>query len=152
MDGERIAWLVAENKEKITELYDLYAEEFPEKSGFWIKAAGDEKRHAEIIRELGRMLKTKELVFDKGGFSEKDVKDLARTIEGEFRKANNGPITYKQALAAAAAIQKNILELEIFDFFKANNERLDDMMKNLKCEIQKHWQMILSEIQTMERL
>jgi hypothetical protein len=151
MDGEKITWLVAEHKERITELYDLYAEEFPEKAVFWIKAAGDEKRHAEIIRELGKMLRTKELIFVKDGFSEKDISDLAETIDNEYKKANSGPISYKQALAAAAAIQKSTIELEFFDFFKPNSERLKEMLLKLQREIHAHLQLILSEIQTSER-
>jgi rubrerythrin len=146
MREDRLMEVIAAAKEKVTELYDIYAEEFPEKADFWMRAAGDEKKHAAIIRELGKMARNKEIGFDGKTVSERDVRELEKTIESEKKKAESAPITYKQALAAAAAIQKNVVEFEIFDAYSASTGNMSDVIISLKCEMQKHMQNIINEI------
>lgn len=151
MGSEGMMRLIAANEEKIMQLYSLFAEEFPEREAFWTKIAGDEKVHAELVKELARMESAGAAIFDKKRFGIKEVKALGRVIDRENKLANSKKYTYRQALSAAAEIEQSLIEMDIFESYKADEEQVKDILGAIQDETQGHLNLIIDEIKKFGR-
>ncbi|MBG7616793.1 MAG: hypothetical protein IZT57_00275, partial [Chloroflexi bacterium] len=60
--------ILAQNEEKISQLYDVFAKQYPPYKGFWAELSQDEKEHAEWIRKIIPQVKSGKVKLDSGRF------------------------------------------------------------------------------------
>lgn len=145
MDTSAIRRLIeklADNEEKVMELYLVFGEKFPGHAEFWGKIAEEEKSHAFLLRELAKA--ADESSFDAGaaGIGEEAVDASIVFLENEIQKAKRGETDGGQAIDLALQIEKSVLESESFRMFKNGAENVKKLFSRLHEDTERHYRLM----------
>lgn len=127
--------LLAKNEEKLSVLYETYAEKFPEYKEFWFDLAKEEVGHAAWIRKLNN---NSALSFNEDRFKSKHVEISLKYLDEKIREAQTQKIDLADVLSVAIELETNLIERDFFSVFDGDPDELKETFQNLKTATQAH--------------
>lgn len=132
-----ILQMLAENEKAVAGLYHAYAEKFPHYSDFWSGLADEEMAHFRLIQNVESRddlsIKIREDRFDP-----KIIQISLDFIAEKLNQAKTENISVKDAMSVALDIETGMLERGYFDVFEGDSEEVNNVLRTLADETQKH--------------
>ncbi len=135
----------------IKQLYELFAEKYPERRDFWLRIAAVEQRHSDLLRSL-RSKKALENWF----LSDVRSKRLALKASLEYlakqtERIRKVTISLLEALSISKDVEDALIEKQFLRIDDSVVEEVAPVMKSLVAETQEHRKLI-AEALTAEKL
>lgn len=120
------------------ELYGIFANKYPEWREFWEAISEEERHHADNLRELGKKMKSGEVLFVEGktraGALQTFINYLRQTIE----KARKEDFPLARALSIALDIERSFIERNALDHFRGDSRDVAITLEKLKGDSIEH--------------
>ena len=130
--------MLAKNEEKISALYKIFAEEFPEYRKFWIDLANQEIQHYLWLKGLGDQVADGAIFINENRFPLKAVELFSSYLEEIIKKTKDGKLSFKNAVSIARDIENALVERDFFKIFSGDSPRLKDILSKLEIETREH--------------
>jgi len=114
------AELLAQCEEKLGELYQAYAEWFPEEAAFWEKLAKEERAHASWVQALLPRVHGGLITFRENRLGSPAFILFYDYIVQRLQESRS-PITLPGALIVAVDIENTLVEKSYYDVFTATD-------------------------------
>lgn len=137
-----IALRLEEHETKLSELYALYADLFPDYREFWEELSRAEENHALIIQEIMKKVDGETIFLNKDRFRERPLQISLDYIQEMHDKALQGKSTLINALSTANTMESAIIDGKFFEVFQGNSPWLKKYVRTLQEETREHQQMI----------
>jgi hypothetical protein len=139
-DNEQILLLetMAENEDKIRELYDQYSLNFSEYSDFWSKIADEERVHALWLRAFKNDVLSGKSVVDKDRFNLGAVSGFSKYLNEKIGESRKAKLLLPQAIVMSLDIERGLIEKDFFNIIKTDSEDLKNILNNLYKETLNH--------------
>ncbi len=121
----------------ISELYQKFADTFPEHHDFWQKISEEEIEHSTWIITLGEDLDTGVLKLHKSVFTEKLINETIGKVE-KLLENYSDDITLKEACDIALSIEQHMIEKEYLSLFSSDDESFNELTDNLAAATREH--------------
>jgi len=141
--------LLAEHEKAIGDLYQRFADRFPEYASLWSGCAQEEFRHVEIVRNMQAMA-AQGLISHTGRFNAAAIQTSLSYIADQTNMAQGGELRDRQALAIALNIESSLLENRYFEMFGATAPEFQKMQRTLLEETVKHRRMIQAALEKIK--
>ncbi len=129
--------LMSNYESMISELYQKFADTFPEHYDFWKSISDEEIEHSSWIITLSDDVDSGVLKLHKSVFTEKfrfETIDKLRDLLNNY----SDNITLKEACDIALAIEQHMLEKEYLSLFSGGHEAFVELTENLAKETREH--------------
>jgi len=146
----KILMLVHELEKTLAEIYELFAEKFPEHTTLWQTLIKEEQEHAEAVRKLYKLTYERQASFAEGIIKVEGVQSIIDYAKSVGEAAKLGKFTALQALTKAHEIEKSLIEREIFGHFRVSSQ-FTDMLRYLHDGSQNHVQLTKNELDKAAR-
>jgi len=130
--------LLAQNEEKLEELYKIYAERFPGQREFWLRLAREEAGHAVMIRKLTPDIQAERLVFKEDRFEIKAIDSMIRYTENLIQKAKEEGQELIKALSLSVHLERSLLERKFFEICEGDTIEFQKTLEFLKTSTIDH--------------
>ena len=142
MKSEDLCELLAQNEERLSELYGIYAVKFPEYKDLWNGLAGEEEQHAKWIRNLASWAKEGLIDINNSRFNIAAINTFTSYVDKEIARARNSLVSLINALSIASYIEDSIIENRFFEVFEGDSPDWRSTLLDLATETNKHRSMI----------
>lgn len=122
----------------LSEIYALFAKNFPQYSGFWTELSEEEKRHADLIEKLGEAEKKGLVFFDEGKTKTYTLSAFIDYLEKQSEKARNKEFGIAAAFSCALDLEQSLIEKEVFTRFDSVKEMNRSVLNKLRNETKNH--------------
>lgn len=129
---------LSKNEEKLSELYGMYAREFPNYEGFWNELVLDEREHAAWISTLKRKIEEGEINFGENRFNIDIIRDFYKNIQKFEIEVKSSDLDLLKALENAILTEKTLLERKFFEVFEDDSMDLEIILLALKKSTENH--------------
>ena len=130
--------MMAVNEEKVSDLYKIYSEKFPDYRDFWTGLYVEEIEHAIWIREFRKKIKEGTVYFKEGRFNMYVIENFSNYMRRILDAAKKQEISLESALSTALDIEIALIENRFFEVFETDSEELKFMLKFLEDSTAKH--------------
>jgi hypothetical protein len=137
---------LALNEDKVMELYSVFGDKFPAHAKFWKEISAEEKRHASLLREFGRMAYLTNLNLSLNHIKTETVDKSISFIDSEIEKAKNGKIDNKQAFELAKMLEQGLLESGRFNAAGGDAKHLEKLFSVLNADTSRHYEMMSKKL------
>jgi rubrerythrin len=141
---------LARHEEAVGELYDTYAEVFPQRNNFWKQLAIEERGHATWLRNMYPHVEDNSVTFDEGRFNVKALETSIRYLKKWALEARD--IELINALSIAMDIEGGIIERNYFKVFDSDNEDLKQVFNSLVEACKQHKKRVSDALDEVRRL
>lgn len=135
---DKIIRQMIEQERLVSELYAMFAKDFPEYSDFWNELSEEEKKHAELIEKLGEAEKKGLVLFDEGKTRTYTLTTFIDHIEKQIQRARDKEFTIGAALSCANDIEQSLIEKEVFTRFDSVAEKAGVILNRLREDTKIH--------------
>lgn len=142
MKSEDICEILAQNEERLSELYRVYAEKFPEYRDLWDSLAGEETQHAKWIRNLASWSREGLIDINKNRFNIAAIHTFTGYVDKEIARARDSLVSSINALSIASYIEDSIIENRFFEVFEGDSSVLRSTLLDLATATNKHRNLI----------
>ncbi|RPH51341.1 MAG: hypothetical protein EHM85_07040 [Desulfobacteraceae bacterium] len=139
---EKIIQQMIDQELLISELYALFAKDFPQYSAFWTELSGEEKKHADLISKLEEAEKKGLVFFDEGKTKSYTLTVFISHLEKQCQKAKNKEFDIAAAFSSAFDLEQALIEKDVFTRFDSLTEKTGSVMNRLRTETKKHMEKI----------
>lgn len=140
--SEAVYDMLAQNEERVSELYKAYAENFPEYRGLWNELAKEEAKHALWIQRLASLVKEGIININKNRFNISAIRTFSNYIDKEITNVKISLVSLINALSIASYIEDSIIEHNYFEVFEGDSSELRNTLVDLANDTNKHRNMI----------
>ena len=130
--------ILAKHEEAAGQLYEEYAQRFPDYKDFWSTLTGDEMEHAVWIRGLHSQIEEGSVYFKEGRFKMEAIKNSLDYLKGRLTEAQKEEISLIKALSIARDIEKALIEKKFFEVFEGDSVELKEVLLNLEAATKEH--------------
>ena len=130
--------LLGEHEQLISQLYNAYADNFIEHSGFWCSIAKEEVMHAEMLRTLRGNIREGDAHFSKNSFPLKGIMFSMESVKKAIADARSGNVTPIAALALAKDYENSLIEKDYFKVVEADSDEVKETMLKLVEDGKRH--------------
>ena len=141
-DSEAVCEMLAQNEERISELYRTYAEKFPKYKDLWDGLAEEETKHATWIRKLASWVKEGVININADRFNISAIRTFSNYVDKELTNVRTSNVSLKNALVIASYMEDSIIEHNYFEVFEGDSLELRNTLLDLANETNKHRNMI----------
>ncbi len=124
----------------VAELYQIYADKFPQQREFWSHTVKEERQHARWLERLDYFAAENpdecQAVLDR--LPLKLVNKTLDTIRQFIDRANDPNLTLKQALESALLIEQSIIEKKFFEAFQSTHGEMKRIFESIGSETWEH--------------
>jgi rubrerythrin len=124
--------LMARHEEAIAELYETYAEKFPDYKEFWERLAKEEASHANWIRDLHAKVENGAISFGHGRFNIKAIDRSLSYVKQWTTDAEGGWVEPLQAMSIAHDLENALIEKNYLDVREADTEEMKKLVSKLR--------------------
>ena len=142
IDSEAVCEMLAQNEERLSELYGVYAEKFPEYQDLWNKLAEEESQHATWIRKLVSWVKEGVININKNRFNVSAIRTFSNYVDKEITNVKISFVSSINALVIASYIEDSIIEHNYFEVFEGDSLELRNTLIDLANATNKHRNMM----------
>lgn len=143
---QRILDCLANNEDRLAELYMVYAAKCPPSATFWQQLSREETKHAELLRGLTAALATTDLFTAPEKFNMSEVASLTTRLQGMIADTQPREISESVAYTNAMTLESAMVEGRFFAPDNLGNPTYRAVSKVLlahsqlhKDSIEKHW-------------
>jgi len=138
IDSETVCEMLAQNEERLSKLYGVYAEKFPKYRNLWNGLAEEETEHAAWIRKLALWVKEGGIDINAERFNISAIRTFSNYIDKELTNAKTSNVSSINALVIASYIEDSIIEHNYFEVFEGDSLELRNTLIDLANETNKH--------------
>ncbi len=139
---KKIMDALVECESHIGQLYEKYAERFPEMRVQWSELACAEKVHANLLQTMHRILEKGSIFRNLGKFSDQAIQPMLELIEDSLKKADSPDLTQKEAVAIALKIESSLLDSHFYDVVASDAPEFKIIAERLSADTRKHVDLI----------
>ena len=148
MNNEKsIVELFEENELKISQLYALYSDKFPDQKEFWENISEEEIIHAQ---EISKMLSEIKDCFVENKFSRGVIKYVSDFVEKQIEIAKDGNLSLADAFNSALRIEQSILEKKCFEMFIPTTVTIKEVLERLNRDTDRHARLLRAELKKIQ--
>ena len=137
---------LANNEEKLSKLYGLFAANYKEYYNFWSGLSNDELVHAAWLRELNKSFRIGSLRVDESKFHPEAVKLFSDYIGQKISGAQAGGLPMEKALYIALDLEEALIEKKWFTMFEPTSVKDDLILEKLIKTLQTHREQVAGMI------
>ena len=130
--------LMVNHEEAMAELYETFVESVPEIGDFWRQMVHEEKRHADILRNLTVRLRNGVVFLNTRRFSFNELRRSLASLKKQIQKVRNGGTTVLESLALAHDFEKSIVEKRFFQVFGSDSPEMKESFEMLRNHCEEH--------------
>ncbi|HNT29530.1 MAG TPA: hypothetical protein PKL83_01085 [bacterium] len=134
----RIIELLAQQEDIVRELYQVYAEKFPDYAYFWNDIAEEEMMHGRWIRALQASVREGDVICAETRFQAKAIETSMGYIRDKVQEAREEEFTMSHATSIAYDIEKSLLENKFFEVFASDSLAVKNTLQGLAKATQTH--------------
>lgn len=134
----KIVELLILQEQKISELYALFARQFPQQEAFWENLSIEEKKHAQWLEKLFEAAKSEKIIFNQKKITIHTLSAFIKRLDDILSKAKRGEFTLTSALHCAVDYESSLIEKNIFSHFDSPHEKIDEILKKIQSETENH--------------
>lgn len=131
---ETIIDLLLENEKKVSQLYVLYSQQFPEQRDFWTQIAMEEMDHVEALEKARRELSDDSMI-QEGPYARDIITYLTQFIDAELQTLKTSPI---DAIHTALRLEQSMVEKKCFEIFIPENREVRRIMEKINQDTENH--------------
>ena len=139
---------LVEQEEKLSQLYELFAQTFPVDREFWERMASEERMHASWIEKLRRAAVENVVFFSEGKLRLRGVETFLVFIDQCLDKARAGEVERSRSLRLAHDLEAALLEERVFDHFAGDTPKFAEVAEKMRRAIENHRQHLEAKIGT----
>ena len=144
-DQEKLLELLNRQEERLSELYRLYSDKFPERKEFWNELAAEEAQHAKWVAGLVNSAVKGVIHFDEGKINIHTLNTFVRGIESTIQKTRKTDPSELSAITYALDVERSLFEKNIFGHFKAVSGKAVKILALLQQKTAQHHEKISAE-------
>lgn len=141
MDVKKIqietTFALANNEEKLKNLYTSYSRAFPKYAEFWHNMSGEEQGHANIIRGWLDRVDNDKILFDNSRFADGSISAYGKMIDGYTKELSN-VISAFRAINVTVQLEESLIENKFFDGWKSDDAVFIKSLSLMHDAIYKH--------------
>ncbi|MDA8126193.1 MAG: hypothetical protein M0009_13525 [Deltaproteobacteria bacterium] len=138
--------LLIRHETAMKQLYEQYAEAFPEHRTFWANVAAEEQKHANCLQGLSVNDSLRKWFMNDGRFKKLAIGGSLEYIEKQIERAKNAPVSLVEALSIANDIEEALIEKQFISLNISGPEEIKSVMKGLVADTQRHKKMIAEKL------
>jgi rubrerythrin len=138
IDSETVCEMLAQNEERLSRLYGVYAEKFPKYRDLWNGLAEEETKHAAWIRKLASWVKEGVIDINADRFNISAIRTFSNYVDKELTNVKTSNVSSINALVIASYIEDSIIEHNYFEVFEGDSLELRNTLIDLANETNKH--------------
>jgi len=135
---EKILQQLIQQENMLSELYEVFAKQFPAHEKFWKHLSMEETRHAKLLEKLYAAATTEKIFFDEGKIKTFTLNAFLSRLGDIVKKAKNHEYTLSAALTCAVDYETSLIEKSIFTHFDSLNDKVKGTLKILQSETLNH--------------
>lgn len=143
---EKIIQQLIDQEKMLSELYAVFAGQFPKNEKFFMFLSREEDRHARMIEKLCEAVKGDRVIFDEGKMKTYTLDAFVKRLQGIVAKAKNKEYDLTSALVCAADYESSLIEKNIFTHFESTSEKVNSTLKMLQSETLNHVDRVLNAL------
>jgi hypothetical protein len=138
---------LAENESRISVLYGVFSQIYPEMQAFWSEISGDETKHQQILLRLSEEERTGQVHVDRDRFHPEAVKFVRDYLDEKIAQANRSDKpSLTEALVIAEYIENSLLEKEFFKIFDSDSVDIKNALNSLEKDTEEHLREVQEKI------
>ena len=134
----KIINMLANIELRVSKLYKIYAQKYPEYKKFWLDLVKEEENHAQLMKAIGQYVKKGTIKFDIKKCSEGAVETVLNDVEDRVERAKQHIIPLRDVFSSALQIEKNLIEKNFCSFFEGDFEEFKKMCEIITWETNQH--------------
>ena len=134
--------ILEENEEAIANLYQSYANRFPEYEEFWFGLAMQETDYSNLLHELIQRVKRGEAHLYEHTLDIAYLQSFRDLIKRETDRAEHKPISHYEALSTALHVEKDIIEHKYAQIFDSDSENIRRILDEMTIATKRHLRLI----------
>lgn len=135
----------------IGQLYELFAEVFPEHQAFWGGMREEEQKHSDWLQGLSSKESLKKWFREDGQFRQLAIGGSTEYIERQIERVKKTPIDLLEALSIANDIEEALIEKQFIRLNISGPEEIKNVMKGLVADTQRHRKQIAEKLSVHKR-
>lgn len=149
---EKIIRQLIEQEKMLSELYAVFARQFPKNEKFFMYLSKEENRHAKLIEKLYEAAKDDKVIFDEGKMKTCTLDAFIKRLQVILTKAKNKEYDLAGALVCVADYETSLIEKNIFTHFESINEKVNSTLKRLHSETLNHVDRVLNALKKVRSI
>lgn len=142
---DKILEAMKEHELALAELYEVYADKFPEHKIFWAKFSSEETQHADWINTLQTKVEESPDDFVVERFAIGAVENSTEYVKKLADTARQSDMLLINALSTAVHLEQALIEKKFFEVFEGDSVKTKHILSLLAQSTQKHYE-ILREV------
>jgi rubrerythrin len=143
--------MLSRHETAIKQLYELFADVFPEHRAFWQGMAEEEQKHSDSLQGISSKESLKKWFMNDSQFQQLVIIGSTEYIEQQIEKVKKAKIGLMQALSVASDIEEALIEKQFIRLNISGPEEIRNVMKGLVADTQRHRKMIAEKVNFLKR-
>ena len=137
---DKILEAMKEHELALAELYEVYADKFPEYKDFWTKFSREEYQHADWINTLQTRFEesTEDFVIER--FPIGAVENSTEYVKKLAVTTRQSDMLLINALSTAVHLEQALIEKKYFEVFEGDSAKTKKILSLLAQSTQKHYE------------
>lgn len=135
---EKIITLMLKQETLLGNLYQIFAQKFPEHEKLWHKLAKEEQKHAGWLEQLRVASEKKVVLFNEGRIKTYTLETFVQNLKEKIKRAEEDGFDVRQALVCTIDLERCLIEKNVFSHFEGLTEKASNTMKFLAKETMEH--------------
>ena len=147
----KIVMLMNELENSLAELYEAFAERFPEHNNLWQVLINEEREHAEAVRTLYKLTYEGESLFDEGRIKPAAIESIIEHVKDACGLAKQGKYTAVLALNVTYDLESSLIAKDIFNHFEVS-EQFSEMLQKLQKGSESHVRLAKNQLDKIKKV
>jgi len=139
---DKILEAMKEHELALAELYEVYADKFPEYKDFWTKFSSEEIQHADWINTLQTKVEESPDDFVVERFAIGAVEHSTQYVKKQTNTARQSDMLLINALSTALHLEQALIEKKFFEVFEGDSMKTKHILSLLAQSTQKHYEIM----------
>jgi rubrerythrin len=135
----------------IKQLYELFADVFPEHRAFWQGMVEEEQKHSDSLQGISSKESLKKWFMNDSQFQQLALSGSIEYIERQIERVKKANIGLMEALSIASDLEESLIEKQFIRLNISGPEEIKKVMKGLVADTQRHRKMIAEKLNLHKR-
>ena len=149
-DQTVLAKITEETEDNIAQLYQVYADKFPEFADFWSGLVIEQINHSNTIHGLMNKVRTGLLSCSENRADCQSLESLQNKVKQEIIRAKEGKPSVSEAFSITLEIEKNLSRREYSEALDEDSEEVRTAFSYLASATQRHINRIEKHLKSKE--
>ncbi len=137
---------LADFEDMIGDLYETYADLFPEMAPFWQAIVTEERKHAKLLTAMLGLIRDGHIFYNLDRMDTKAIERYVSDIKANIAKARPGSLTAVDAISTALSIEASVVEADFYKDVKSDAPEFKTIAHHLIKDTQRHIDLIEEEL------